>query len=224
MKDQLLRSSSPDNPRLFVEELYYGKNGPYSFSCLGGACLGVCGPSGVGKTLLLRALADLDCHDGTVLLDGRACSTYPGPEWRRLVALIPAESRWWYPEFGHHLPPGYNVSDTRQLLAACGFEDDVLAWQVSRLSTGEKQRLAVVRALVRKPSVLLLDETGSGLDLENGLLLEKVINEYRQAHDAPVIWVSHDREQLARVSHNLLTLRQNRLEISPQVRTGERRS
>lgn len=191
---------------------------------MGGACLGVRGPSGVGKTLLLRSLADLDRHDGTVLLDGRACSTFSGPEWRRLVALIPAESRWWYPEFGHHLPAGYKVSDALQLLAACGFEDDVLAWQVSRLSTGEKQRLAVVRALVRKPSVLLLDETGSGLDLENGLLLEKVIEDYRLAHDAPIIWVSHDREQLARVSDSVLTLQPNRLEISQQELAGVHRS
>ncbi len=191
---------------------------------MGGACLGVCGASGVGKTLLLRSLADLDRHDGTVLLDGRGSSTYPGPEWRSLVALIPAESRWWYPEFGHHLPSGCNASDARQLLAACGFEDDVLGWQVSRLSTGEKQRLALVRALVRKPAVLLLDETGSGLDLENGLLLEKVVKEYRLAHDAPVIWVSHDREQLARVSRQLLTLQQNRIDIAGLAQTGEGRS
>jgi len=183
----------------------------------------MCGASGVGKTLLLRALADLDRHRGTILLDGRACSTYPGPEWRSLVALIPAESRWWYPKVGQHLPAGFPVSEAARLLLSCGFEEDVLHWQVSRLSTGEKQRLAVVRALIRKPHVLLLDETGSGLDLENGMLVEKVIENYRMANDAPVIWVSHDKEQLARVSRQLITVQQDRLDISiPGRAAGER--
>ena len=220
MKDQHSRSSSPDTPRFIVEELCFGENGPYSFSCVGGECLGVCGPSGVGKTLLLRCLADLDRHDGTILLDGRQCSTYQGPEWRRLVALVPAESRWWYPEFGQHLPAACNKSEVSRLVASCGFDNDVLGWQVSRLSTGEKQRLAVVRALIRKPEVLLLDETGSGLDLENVFLLEKVIADYRSTNNAPVIWVSHDKEQLVRVSQQQMTMQKNKLHISHQGPAG----
>ena len=50
------------------------------------------GPSGSGKSLLLRALADLDPHEGEAWLDGTACSSLPAPEWRRRVALLPAES------------------------------------------------------------------------------------------------------------------------------------
>src|SRR5438046_3138824 len=52
------------------------------------------GPSGAGKTLLLRAVADLDPNEGLVTLEGRDRSTIAGPEWRRLVGHVPAEPGW----------------------------------------------------------------------------------------------------------------------------------
>lgn len=198
-----------------MRELRFGDNGPYSFVVIPGECLGISGASGVGKSLLLRAIADLDHHLGEVLLDGKACETYPAPAWRQRVALVPAEPRWWYTEVGRHLPADCAAGQVRGLVEACGFSTDVLGWQVSRLSTGEKQRLAVVRALIRKPAALLLDETGSALDEHNGRQLEKLIIEYRQANEVPVLWVSHDREQLRRVADRRLLLSRDRLEIEP---------
>src|SRR5213595_3783033 len=58
---------------------------PASFSLSAGEALAVRGPSGAGKTLLLRAVADLDPNEGLVTLDGRDRSIFAGPEWRRLV-------------------------------------------------------------------------------------------------------------------------------------------
>jgi putative ABC transport system ATP-binding protein len=168
--------------------------------------------------LLLRALVDLDRHQGEVLLHGRPCQSYPAPDWRRLVALVPAEPRWWYPEVGSHLPPESDIEAVTALVEGCGFSSDVLGWQVSRLSTGEKQRLAVVRALIRKPSALLLDEIGSALDAQNGRRLERVINDYRRANQAPVLWVSHDPEHLKRVADRLLLLDRDHLEITSPAR------
>jgi putative ABC transport system ATP-binding protein len=56
----------------------------------------------VGKTLLLRTVADLDPNDGVVTLDGRDRSTIAGPEWRRLIVYVPAEPRWWADTVGEH--------------------------------------------------------------------------------------------------------------------------
>jgi len=207
-------SSFPDGPGLVVRNLRYGENGPYGFVIGPGQCLGVSGPSGIGKSLLLRALVDLDLHKGDILLDGRSCESYPAPQWRRLVALVPAEPRWWYPEVGRHLPPGSDDGEITALVEGCGFTRDVLNWQVSRLSTGEKQRLAVVRALIRRPSAVLLDETGSALDEQTGRRLEQVIADYRQAQQVPVLWVSHDRDQLDRVADHVLLLGRDHLQIA----------
>jgi putative ABC transport system ATP-binding protein len=75
---------------------------PASFALSVGECLAVRGPSGAGKTLLLRALADLDPNEGLVTLEGRNRSTIAGPEWRRLVGYVPAEPGWWAETVGEH--------------------------------------------------------------------------------------------------------------------------
>ena len=72
---------------------------------------------------------------------------------------------------------------------------------VARLSSGEKQRLALMRLLANRPQVLLLDEPTANLDPENTRRVEAVITEYRRAHKAVVIWVSHDPEQVTRVAN-----------------------
>ena len=64
--------------------------------------LGIFGPSGSGKSLLLRVLADLDPHDGDVLFDEKSINDYKPCEWRKKVALLPSESQWWFDSVGEH--------------------------------------------------------------------------------------------------------------------------
>ena len=81
-----------------------------------------------------------------------------------------------------------------------GLSGDVLEQPVARLSSGEKQRLALMRLLSNRPQVLLLDEPTANLDPVNTERVEAVIAEYLRVHQAAVIWVSHDPEQVARVA------------------------
>ena len=157
--------------------------------------MGISAPSGAGKTLLLRAIADLDSHSGKIFLDDNECNQVPAPEWRRQVGLLLTESQWWYDTVGEHFSA---IEETA--LQRLGLALDVLKWPVSRLSSGERHRLAVLRLLGNKPNVLLLDEPTANLDSENTALVESLLKDYRQSSGAPTMWVCHNPEQLNRVA------------------------
>ena len=78
---------------------------PVELTVAPGECVGVMGGSGSGKTLLLRAIADLDQHVGDVELNGEKCSEMPAPDWRRRVGMLPAESLWWFDTVRPHFAP-----------------------------------------------------------------------------------------------------------------------
>ncbi|MBS1202211.1 MAG: ATP-binding protein [Chromatiaceae bacterium] len=189
---------------------------PVDLDVRAGELVFVSGPSGSGKSLLLRAVADLDPHEGEVWLDGEARSAMSPSRWRRRVGLLPAESFWWADSVGEHLPAngvdkGSDVG-LSGVLGALGFEPAVLAWAVSRLSTGERQRLALARMLAQRPQALLLDEATANLDPANRERVESVVQTYRAEHNAAVIWVSHDPEQRERLGGRQLGIRNGRLE------------
>ena len=100
---------------LQVDDLRRPGLGPISFHIDDGECLALTGPSGVGKTLLLRALVDLDPNQGRVTAAVRGRADLQAPDWRRLVAYLPAESGWWMDRVGEHLP---DREAARLLLAA----------------------------------------------------------------------------------------------------------
>ncbi len=174
----------------------------------------ISGPSGSGKSLLLRAVADLDPHEGEVWLGTEARSAMPAPRWRRRVGLLPAESFWWADSVGEHFPADTadgTAADVDRLLADLGFEPEVRGWSVSRLSTGERQRLALVRLLAQGAEALLLDEATANLDPLNRDRVERAVEAYRTARGAAVLWVSHDPEQRERLAGRPLAIRGGRL-------------
>ena len=186
------------NNNLQVSGLCFQERGPYTFDISAGTITGLQGASGAGKTLLLRAIADLDPHVGEVRLGEMVCDKVPAPDWRKRVGLLQAESFWWYDTVGEHFPlPGSSVLVT---LSQLGFEQDVFSWQVSRISTGEKQRLAIARLLQYTPRALLLDEPTASLDAANIESTETVLIDYCRKQQAPLLWVSHDHDQLSRVA------------------------
>ncbi|MFQ5935927.1 MAG: ATP-binding cassette domain-containing protein [Acidiferrobacterales bacterium] len=181
--------------RLRVIELSNDLLAPTSLDIRASECVCISGPSGAGKTALLRAIADLEPHDGKVVLDNVECASLKGSEWRRLVGLLPAESAWWYERVDEHFD---GVDD--DALSQLGFDHGMLERRVTRLSTGERQRLALLRLLTGQPRALLLDEPTASLDPKNTRRAEQLIAQYRKQHRAPVLWISHDPRQIRRVS------------------------
>lgn len=154
----------------------------------------VSGPSGPGKSRLLRAIADLEPHAGRVALNGENRDALPAHAWRAQVMLVPAESQWWADRVGEHLAGPMPLD-----LSTLGFPDDASGWAVSRLSSGEKQRLALLRALSRKPAALLLDEPTANLDDHTTRRVEDWLLAEVAERGLMVIWVAHDAEQIRRV-------------------------
>lgn len=184
-------------PELFrVQDVAVGGIGPLDLVLLPGECVGLTGASGSGKSRLLRALADLDPHAGGMWLAGEAVAELSPWEWRRRVALLPAESAWWHDTVGPH----FGAAPDTAWLQRLGFEPTVMDWRIDRLSSGEKQRLALLRVLTLQPRVLLLDEPTANLDRDNAQRAEALIREYIDANGAAAVWVGHDLGQLHQVS------------------------
>ncbi|HSG95838.1 MAG TPA: ABC transporter ATP-binding protein [Afifellaceae bacterium] len=192
---------------LSVRDLANPVLGPVSLEVAAGECVAVMGASGAGKSLLLRAIADLDPNVGDVALNGVTRNALPAPEWRRQVALVPAESGWWADSVNEHFiaaPPDM------KLLEALGLAAESLDWSVARLSSGEKHRLAILRALSLRPKALLLDEPSASLDETATGRLEAVLQDQRAA-GVPVVLVTHDAAQAKRLAARLITMADGRI-------------
>ena len=176
--------------------------GPIDFDIAAGECVVLAGPSGAGKTLLLRALADLDPAAGRITLNGIARDDVPGPEWRRRLAYVAAEAAWWNDLAGDHFD---DAKAARPGLAGLGLDAAILEKPVALLSTGERQRLALLRALVLEPSAMLLDEPTSALDTDNAGRVEAALEE-RRAAGAALLIVTHDAQQAGRLAARRLVI------------------
>lgn len=194
-------------PALVLHQLRTRHVGPIELTVAAGECVCLRGASGSGKSLLLRAIADLDPHQGEARLDTRRCAATPPPEWRRQVALVMAEGQWWAQTIGAHFEDGCD-SDW---LARLGLPAAALDWEVARCSTGERQRLALLRTLMRRPAALLLDEPTGNLDEDSTARVEALLDDYRRTHAAALLWVSHDPRQAARVAQRRFLLEDGKL-------------
>jgi ABC-type iron transport system FetAB ATPase subunit len=189
-------------PLLQINRLQRLMVGPLSLVVDEGDCLCISGASGSGKSLLLRAIADLDPHEGQVLLQGVPATAIEPQQWRSRIGLLAPESYWWLPQVKNHFHNGMPVP-----LQQIGMSDDILDQPVARLSSGERQRLALLRLLSNRPRMLLLDEPTANLDPGNTRRVEDVITSYRRKNKAAVIWVSHDLDQVSRVANRHYEMR-----------------
>lgn len=193
---------------LHIHQLVTRHVGPLDLCVAAAECVCLEGASGSGKSLLLRAIADLDPHRGEVSLDGTSCSRLPAPAWRSAVALLAAESQWWSEKVGAHFDRGVAGEWLEQL----GLPAAAMTWEVARCSTGERQRLALLRTLMQAPAALLLDEPTGNLDQESTRRVEALLEDYRRQRQAPLLWVSHDPAQIERVAQRSFTLDNGRLQ------------
>ena len=172
-----------------------------------GEVLAIMGESGSGKSLLLRAVADLIVSEGEVSLDDSLCDSMEPTAWRTSVGYMPAEVLWWEESVGEHFVGQPSAAALERL----GLKEECLSWRPNRLSMGERQRLGLLRLLDRKPKALLLDEPTANLDGAAAEKVESLLLEYIEEHRTPTLWVTHSEEQAKRVASRVYRFADKRL-------------
>lgn len=201
---------------LRVEHLRIGSLPPLSFSVADGECLAIEGPSGSGKTRILRAIADLDPVDAQLFVDGDERREMSASEWRKAVRYAAAEPGWWSDTPRDSFPNiSFALARVVRLLAAVGLDEEVLDRDVTHLSTGERQRIALVRALANEPKVLLLDEPTGALDIGSTALVEELLR-FQLLAGRSVLIASHDQALIGRLAHARLQLAPSERPSRPQ--------
>ncbi|MFC3194675.1 molybdenum ABC transporter ATP-binding protein [Marinicella sediminis] len=182
--------------------------------------LGVWGPSGCGKTSLLRTLAGLDKHPGSVVIIGdQVCQSQRVflPAEQRALAYV-FQDQQLFP----HLTVRKNLEYAWQRRLVDRYIVSVdeaiavfdLAGLLNRyprhLSGGEQQRVALARGLLRQPGLMLLDEPMASLDHQNKARLLPYLRLINQRYRLPMLYVSHQLDELMAVVDDLLVIREGR--------------
>lgn len=196
-------------PRLAIQDLQSPLAGPFDLELRPGEAAAVSGASGSGKSLFLRMVADLDPNTGEVALDGRRRPAMSPTDWRRRVPYVAAESGWWRDRVADHFAPD-RLAQARELGARVGLAGELFEGPVLRLSTGEKQRLAIVRALVLEPPALLLDEPTAPLDPESTRQVEHELKARLKGGMALIV-VTHDARQAGRLGARHFLMRDRKM-------------
>ncbi|NCC95469.1 MAG: ABC transporter ATP-binding protein [Synergistales bacterium] len=189
-----------------------------SFSVEKGQLMSVMGPNGVGKTTLLRCLNGiLSPSEGSVTVGGRDISSMSRRQVARAVGYVP---QFVPPQrmtvfdgvlLGRRPHIGWSVSDrdlnyVESVLSLLGLSDFRLR-SMDEISGGERQKVAIARAMVQEPSVMLLDEPTASLDIKNNLDMMETIAHVVHCHGLAAVATIHDINCALRHSDRCLFLK-----------------
>ncbi|MBC6417841.1 MAG: ATP-binding cassette domain-containing protein [Prochloron sp. SP5CPC1] len=192
-----------------------------SFNITTGDRLAIIGSSGAGKTSLLRLLNRLsNPTSGSITLENRPVAEIPVISLRRQVVLVPQEPKLLgmkvsealaYPLVLQNLSPREIRERVGTWSDRLKLAEDWLDRNELELSGGQKQLVAIARALVMEPKVLLLDEPTSALDLGRAVHLITLLTELANRGDTAIIMVNHQLELAQQFANRVLYLQLGRL-------------
>jgi ABC-2 type transport system ATP-binding protein len=192
-----------------------------SFTVARGECVAVLGQNGSGKSTLVRLLSTLLLPDGgsarvfghDVVRDERAV--------KRLVNRVSVEASFFkrmsarenlaYAARFYGLTPRDTRAQVPEILARVGFPGDRTGEPMEHLSRGMQQKVALARALLTSPTLLLLDEPTTGLDPRSRREVQAFIREVRATHDTTTLLCTHDMREAAALADRVGILDRGRL-------------
>ena len=191
-----------------------------SFGIEKGKLIGLLGPSGSGKTTILRMIAGLEQPDsGEIIIDGRVVNDVPASQ-RGIGFVFQNYALFRYMTVYDNIAFGLKIKKMSKdvidqkvmkmlkLIGLEGFENK----DVTLLSGGQQQRVAIARALVNEPSVLLLDEPLSALDLKLRKEMQYELKKIQQEVGITFIFVTHDQEEALTMSDKIVIMKDGEIQ------------
>ncbi len=179
-----------------------------------GEIMALVGPSGSGKSTLLRCVNRLlELDGGDIRLGGRSIRELPPVELRRKAVLV-SQDAVMLPgtvrdnvAYGPSLLGDVDEGVVRRAMKDAGLPPGFAGKDASKLSGGEKKRVALARAVALEPDVLLLDEPTAGVDPRRMEMVEKAIVDMAKGRGLTVLWITHDVPQAKRVGTRIANLK-----------------
>lgn len=201
--------------------LRYKNAGDYSLSNINfkvrrGETIGIIGGTGSGKSSLVNLIPRFyDATSGEVNIDGVNVKDYPVEELRRKIAVVPQKAVLFKGTVRDNILWGKNdasdeeifdaltIAQAKEMVESKGGLDFEIEQGGRNLSGGQKQRLTIARALVKKPEILILDDSASALDYATDAALRKSI---RQMPNTPTVFVVSQRTSSIQYADNIIVL------------------
>ena len=193
-----------------------------SFTAEPGQTVGIIGGTGSGKTTLVNLISRFyDAAEGSVLIDGVDVNTLQWEDLRSRIGVVPQKAVLFKGTIRENLKWGKADATDEELMAALelaqarevvegkeGGLDATVEQGGTNFSGGQRQRLTIARALVRKPGILILDDSASALDYATDAKLRMAL---RQMEDAPTTFIVSQRAASVRYADKILVLDDGRL-------------
>lgn len=187
-----------------------------------GEILGILGPNGSGKSTLIRMMATLLVPDaGHVEVFGLDVVKHRLPV-RRLINRVSVEASFFkkltaqenlaYATGLYGVPNRQAQQEARQILERLGLPLKKLRVPLEQLSRGQQQKIAIARALLTSPNLMLLDEPTTGLDPKSRREVQQFVLEVRKTHDATIVICTHDMEEAERLCDRVAIIDHGRFE------------
>lgn len=178
-----------------------------------GDFISVVGSSGSGKSTFFKLCAHLiSPSEGNISYNNKSFYDYNPTELRKSIAYCFQNPYLFGDTVMDNLKFPFEIRNEKAdagrikfLLESFSLNNSILNEKVQKLSGGEKQRVSLIRTLLFKPEILLLDEVTSALDVDNTAIVEEAIKRLN-SEGITIMWITHNPEQSKRCSNKILTI------------------
>jgi ABC-2 type transport system ATP-binding protein len=204
-----------------------------TFTMARGECVAILGQNGSGKSTLVRLLSTLLINDGGEARIFGHDAFHETRAIRKLVNRVSVEASFFkkmsaaenlsYAARFYGMTPRQTRDRIPEILARVGFPPDRRNEAMEHLSRGMQQKVALARALLTSPVLLLLDEPTTGLDPRSKLEVQEFVTEVRRLHDATILLCTHDMNEAEALADRIGILDRGRLLFLEPVEDVKRR-